>query len=154
MERTRKLLAGLAAAAVALVTVAVGPLPEQRDDFLSSLRTAASYHRALADLPAKYFDQPETATYEFERLTVDAIEAQFDVTVRACFARWWAYEYMGLELTALALELRRTHEGYAETADDLERLGARMWINAMALLPEAATACGVERAPKTVIVAS
>lgn len=154
MDRTRNLLAGLLAGAVALVAVAAGPLSEHRDAFLGSLRTSASYHRALADLPAKHFDQPETAAYEFERLTVDAMAAQFDVAVGPCFARWWAYEYMGLELTALSLELRRAHAGYEETADNLERLGARMWIDAMALLPDAAAACGLERRPTVSVVGS
>jgi hypothetical protein len=36
----------------------------------------------------------------------------------------------------------------AETADALERLGARMWANAMALLPHAATACGIGPRPR------
>jgi hypothetical protein len=143
----RALVTCLLAACVGLATTAAGPLPEREEHFLEALRSSATYHRALANLPAKHFDQPETATYEFERLTVDAIEAQFVVTVGPCFARWWAYEYMGLELTALSLELRRSHAGYAETADALERLGARMWANAMALLPHAASACGIEPRP-------
>lgn len=123
------------------VTMAPGPAPP--DEFEGALRIAATYHRDLSHLPAKYIDQPETATYEFERLTEGAMQAQFDVTIGPCFARWWAYEYMGLELTALSLELRRTHEGYAETADILERLGARMWTDAMTLLPQAADSCGL-----------
>lgn len=147
MRRMRKPLACLLAGVAALVAMAPSPLPERSEDFLESLRHSAVYHRALAELPRRYLDQPETATEEFERLTLDAMEAQFDVTVGPCFARWWTYEYMGLELTALSLELRRTHTGYAETADTLERLGTRMWANAMALLPRAAEACGVERRP-------
>lgn len=147
----RALAASLLAASVGLVTSAAGALPDREDHFLEALRSSAAYHRALANLPAKHFDQPETATYEFERLTVDAIEAQFGVTVGPCFVRWWAYEYMGLELAALSLELRRTHEGYAETADALERLAARMWANAMALLPNAASACGIDRRPRAPI---
>ena len=143
----RRAVAGAVVGSIVLISAAPGPVVERSEDFLLSLRHSAVYHRALADLPLRYRGQAETATDEFERLTVAAIEAQFAVDVGPCFARWWAYEYMGLELTALSLELRRTHDGYAGTADSLERLGTRMWVNAMALLPGAAAACGVERRP-------
>ncbi len=141
---TRSLLAAMSLSLVASVTMAPGPAT---DEFEGALRIAASYHRELSGLPARYIDQPETATDEFERLTAAATEAQYEVAIEPCFARWWAYEYMGLELAALSLELRRTHEGYAETADTLERLGARMWSDAMSLLPDAASACGLEQRP-------
>jgi|GEM_PF-5649252 len=130
--------------------ISMAPAPTTTDDFRGSLEIAGGYHRALANLPAKYADQPETAWYEFQRLTIEALDAQFAVDVRPCFARWWAYEYMGLELTAMSHELRRTHDGYEDAADMLERLGTRMWANAKSLLSSAASACGLRvrrRAP-------
>jgi hypothetical protein len=150
----RRTVAFVLAGAMAMVTMAPGPIAARSADFLESLRHSAVYHRALASLPLRYLGQPDAAAEEFERLTSTAMEKQFAVDVGPCFARWWAYEYMGLELTALSLELRRTHTGYAETADTLERLGTRMWVNAMALLPRAAEACGVERRPVVSISAS
>jgi hypothetical protein len=138
----RWLPAGLTLILIATVSMAAGPTRE--DAFRQALRVAGQYHRDLSNLPALHFSQPETATYEFERLTIGALESQHAVSVAPCFARWWAYELMGLELTALSLELRRTHDGYHETADNLERLGARMWATAMALLPRTASACGLE----------
>ena len=106
----RRAVAGAVVGSIVLISAAPGPVVERSEDFLLSLRHSAVYHRALADLPLRYRGQAETATDEFERLTVAAIEAQFAVDVGPCFARWWAYEYMGLELTALSLELRRTHD--------------------------------------------
>jgi len=155
-RRVASSIGHVALACVALLlcaAISMAPTPATTDGFRDSLEIAGGYHRALANLPAKYADQPETAWYEFQRLTAETLDAQFAVEVRPCFARWWAYEYMGLELTAMSHELRRTHDDYEDTADMLERLGTRMWANAKSLLPSAASACGWRvrrRAPNSV----
>ena len=125
----------------------------ETDDFRSSLEIAGAYHRSLANLPAKWPDQPETAWYELEQLTEQARVAQHGVHIQPCFARWWAYEFMGLELTTLSHELRRGEGDYESEADMIERLGAYMWAQAMRVLPAAASACEVGEVLPRMIVA-
>ncbi len=136
---------------VSLVTLLTLPAtatgPAMDSEFRQALAITGTYHRHLANLPARYPDQPETAWYEFQRLTYDAIMAQAQVEVRPCFVRWWAHEYMGLELTALSHQLRSQVHDRHDEADMLERLGVVMWARAMDLLPDAAAGCALGADP-------
>ncbi len=127
---------------MALLTLPVaGSSPAPDGSFREALEITYTYHRLLADLPAKYQDQPETAWYEFQRLTDEALTAQDEVELHPCFVRWWAHEYMGLELTAMSQQIRAIGDGHQREGDMLERLGTQMWARAMTLLPDAAGAC-------------
>lgn len=117
--------------------------------FVDSLVIAGGYHRELSLLPHRYFDQPERAAYEFERLTAKALREQQQIKVHACFAEWWAYELMGLELMALSHELRTDATQANPEADAVERLGSRMWARAMSLVPSTSDACGLRPRPTT-----
>lgn len=142
---TQTALAACLGSMAAIPVVASEPPPS----FVDSLVIAGQYHRQLSLLPARYPDQPERAAYEFERLTTDALERQQAIEVHPCFAEWWAYELMGLELTSLSHELRTDALEQNREADAVERLGSRMWVRAMSLVPTAGAACGIEPRPTT-----
>lgn len=135
----------------AALAVAVGlsaTLPVSASDpppsYIDALVIAGGYHRELSLLPHRYFDQPERAAYEFERLTAQALDEQQAIEVQPCFAEWWAYELMGLELMSLSHELRSDFLEPNREADAVERLGSRMWARAMSLVPSASQSCGLQ----------
>ena len=143
---TRLTQAALAAVLGLTVTVPVAA-SEPPPAFVDSLVIAGGYHRELSLLSHRHFDQPERAAYEFERLTAQALDEQQQIEVHACFAEWWAYELMGLELMALSHELRTDVTQANAEADAVERLGSRMWARAMSLVPSASDACGLQPRP-------
>ena len=134
--------------AVAVAVAALMVLPgraqaQSPSGFQDALSIAGDYHRALSMLTGRYPDQPETAFYEYRRLTAGALAAQRAVDLQPCFAMWWAHEYMGLKLTTISHQLRDTYSETDTEADVIERLGLQMWAEATELLPVAGTACGV-----------
>ena len=136
---TQVALAGTLALGAAVPVAASEPPPS----YVDSLVIAGGYHRELSLLHTRYFDQPERAAYEFERLTAGALEEQQQIEVHPCFAEWWSYELMGLELTSLSHELRTEPLEQNPEADAVERLGSRMWARAMSLVPGTSEACGL-----------
>jgi hypothetical protein len=144
-------ISGLAAAALTVAMGLTTAIPAAASDpppsFVDSLVIAGGYHRELSLLPARYPDQPERAAYEFERLTIDALERQQTIELHPCFAEWWSYELMGLELMSLSHKLRTDPTEVNLEADAVERLGSRMWARAMSLVPTASEACGLQ--PRT-----
>ena len=73
--------------------------------------------------------------------------ATTSIQIQPCFATWWTYEFMGLTLTEASQQMRDTDDARACEADAIERLGTLMWMEAQALLPSAAHACGVTTLP-------
>ena len=134
------LVLGAAVPVVASDSVAASEPPPS---YVDSLVIAGGYHRELSLLHTRYFDQPERAAYEFERLTAGALEEQQQIEVHPCFAEWWSYELMGLELASLSHELRTEPLEQNPEADAVERLGTRMWARAMSLVPGTSEACGL-----------
>lgn len=138
-----------AALAMSLTLGAAAPVAasEPPPSFVDSLVIAGGYHRELSLLQHRYFDQPERAVYEFERLTAGALEDQQRIEVHPCFAEWWSYELMGLELMSLSHDLRTEALAQNPEADAVERLGTRMWAKAMSLVPTTSEACGLAPRP-------
>lgn len=142
-HRTPRALAATATLLMGASSIVVGAAP--RGAHHDAFDIAAGYHRALSQLSARHPTDAAAAVYELRRLTADAIAAQSRIELEPCFARWWAYELMGLELTSLAHQLREDGDGsQGAAADVVERLGTRMWAEAMTLVPDTAAACFTE----------
>jgi len=130
------------ALAAILLSTSSTPAAEPPPSFYDAFAIAGRYHRQLSLLPALYQGQPETADLEFRRLTQEALAEQREIDVHPCFAEWWAYELMGLELMALSHELRDHPAAVDAEADHVERLGSRMWYKAYDLVASSGEACG------------
>jgi hypothetical protein len=142
MQRSiRPQLAVILVATAAFLAAASPGLGKAPASFFEAFEIAVHYHRELSLLPERFRSDPETADAEFRRLTQEALARQREVEVHPCFAEWWAYELMGLELMALSHELRAVPSEVNAEADGVELLGSGMWRVAYTLVPPTSEAC-------------
>lgn len=130
--------------ATALIAPALPAAAAPPGAFVESIGVAADYHRELSrlhDPNGRYRVDPEVAFDRYAELTIAALDGQQTIDVQACFVDWWAFEYMGLQLTAASHAMRRVDPTAVQEADIVEQLGRRMFYEARALLPIAAERC-------------